>query len=258
MSKVTQSLLSEHADYLINLPVWHDVQPKMQPTSISPRTVALKSLELIVRQTREAGNPGDVISKELTTKVFSILKNSSDETSWDMPSGKGAIDFGLALSTLESHSLAARTLQGENIWLIDYLPIIADTLESALAQPMDKFGDLQFLILRLTLNVTNNNEKASDVFARESLMAVMGQVVVSMFTKIGQFLTEEDFSVAVDHLTVLLGAMINFAEWSSAARDSFQSLADTPRDSLEKMVQFLVDNQEKTSMVSITTLTLHA
>jgi hypothetical protein len=251
MSKVAQSLLSEHTEYLLSLPTWEESQPKMQPKILSPRTVALKCLELIVRQTREAGNSGDLISKELTTKLFSILKSASDESAWEMPSGKEAVDFGLALSALESHSIAARTLQDENIWLVDYLPIIADTLEIALTQPMDKFGDLQFLILRLTLNVTNNNEKASDVFARETLMAVMGQVVVLIFKRISRFLIEEELSVAVEHLVVLLGAMINFAEWSSAARDTFQTLQGTPRDSLDEMVQLLVDNQEKTSMVSI-------
>ena len=250
MSKVAQSLLSEHSEYLLSLPVWEEVQPRMQPKTISSRTVALKCLELMVRQTREAGNSGDLISKELTTKLFSILKSASNESAWEMPTGNEAVEFGLALSALESHSITARTLHDENIWLIDYLPIIADTLEIALTQPMDKFGDLQFLIFRLTLNVTNNNEKASDVFARESLMAVMGQVIVSMFKKISRFLVEEDLFVAVENLVVLEGAMINFAEWSSAARDCFQSLQDTPRDSLDSMVQLLIYNQERTSMVS--------
>ena len=247
MSKVAQSLLAEHADYLLKLPVWEE----LQPITISPRTVALKCLELVVRQTREAGNSGDLISKELTTKLFSILKSASDEGVWDLPSGKEAVDFCLALSALESHSIAARTLQDENIWISDYLPVIADTLQIALTQPIDNFGVLQILILRLTLNVTNNNPKASDVFARESLMSVMGQVIVSKFKKISRFLTEEDFSAAVDHLILVLGVMINFAEWSSATRESLQSSQGKLDDPLDNMIQLFVDNQESTSMVRL-------
>jgi hypothetical protein len=249
MSKIAQSLLSEHADYLLKLPIWEELQPKI----ISPQTVALKCVELIVRQTREAGNSEDLISKELTTKLFSILKSGSDESCWELPSGKDAVDFCLALSALESHSIAARTLQDEAIWISDYLPIIADTLEVALTRPLDDFGVLQILILRLTLNVTNNNPKASDVFARESLMIVMGQVVVSKFKKILRFLTEEDFSTAVDHLVLVQGAMINFAEHSSAARESLQSSQGTIDDPLDNMVQLFVDNQESTSMVGFPT-----
>jgi hypothetical protein len=247
MSKVAQTLLAEHSDYLLNLSVWEELRPK----TVSPRTVALKCLELIVRQTREAGNSGDLISKELTTKLFSILKPASDESVWDLPSGKEAVDFCLALSALESHSIVARTLQDENIWISDYLPIIADTLEIALNQPVDNYGVLQALILRLTLNVTNNNQNASDVFARRSLTAVMGQVIVSQFKKISRFLTEEDFSVVVDHLILVLGVMINFSEWSSAVRDSLQSAQGTPHDPLDEMVQIFIDNQESTSMVRI-------
>lgn len=245
MSKIAVSLLSEHGEYLLKLPIWEELQPK----TISPRTVALKCLELMVRQTREAGNGEDLISKELTTKLFLILKSGSDESSWELPSEEEAVDFYLALSTLESHSTSARTLQDENIWISDYLPIIADTLEIALIKPMDDFGVLQILILRLTLNVTNNNPKASDVFARESLMAMMGRVIVSKFKKILRFLTEEDFSAAVDHLVLVQGAMINFAEWSSAARGSLQSLQGALDDPLDNMVQLFVDNQESTSMV---------
>ena len=251
LSKVAQSLLSEHVEYLLGLSIWEEAQPKVQPKTISPRTVALKCLELMVRQTREAGNSGDLISKELTTKLFTILNSASDDSVWDMPSGREAIDFALALSTIESHSLAARTLSDENIWLVDYLPIIADSLEIALTQPIDDFGDLQFLMFRLTLNVTNNNINACNVFARASLMAVMGRVVIAINKKISRFLTEEDFSVAVDNLVAIQGVMLNFAHWSSAARDSFQSLEDTARDPLDEMVKLFLDHQEKTSLVSL-------
>jgi hypothetical protein len=205
----------------------------------------------MVRQTREAGNSGDIISKELTTNLFSILKSAWEESSWELPQGKQAIDFYLALSTLESHSIVARTVHDESIWISDYLPVIADALEVALERPADDFGPLQGLILRLTLNVTNNNPKASDVFARNSLMAIMGQVIITKFRKILRFLTEEDFSVAVDHLILVLGVMINFAEWSAPARHSLQSLQGKDNDPLHDMVQLFIDNKTRTSEVRI-------
>jgi hypothetical protein len=185
----------------------------------------------------------------LTTNLFSILETGSDESCWEMPSGKEAVDFYLALSALESHSIAARTLQDENIWICDYLPIIADVLEVALAKHADDFGVLQVLLLRLTLNVTNNNSKASDVFAKSSLMAAMGQVIVKKFKKILRFLTEEELSAAVEHIILTLGVVINFAEWSSAARESLQTLQGDTEDPLDDMVQLFVDSKESTSMV---------
>lgn len=245
MSKIAQSLVSEYQDYLLQLPVWEDLKPQ----SISPRTIALKCLELMVRQTREAGSAADIFSKELTTNLFAIVKSATDARSWALPKEKSAIDFYLALSALESHSITARTVQDETIWINEYLPLIADTFQVALTRPLEEFGVLQILLLRLTLNVTNNNPRASDVFARASLMSAMGQVMITRFSQISRFMLEEDLSVAVDHLILVLGVMINFAEWSPACRESLQTLHRDTSDPLDGMVSAFADSLERTSQV---------
>ncbi|KAH8683095.1 wings apart-like protein regulation of heterochromatin-domain-containing protein [Tricladium varicosporioides] len=244
MSKITQTLMSNHHDNLLKLPVWEELEPQI----LSPRTTALKCLELMVRQTRQAGNASDIFSKELTTKLFSILNSASEERAWALPEDSLAIDFYLALSALESHSITARTVHDENIWITDYLPIVADSLDISLQKPVEGFGKQQTLILRLTLNVTNNNPKASDVFARGSLMSSVGQAIVAEFRTISRFMTEEDFSVAFEHLILVLGVMINFAEWSLAARESFHEVAGGNNGPLDNMIQTFMDGQERTSM----------
>ena len=245
MSKITRSSISQVQDFLLKLPVWEELQPQ----TITPRTAALKCLELMIRQTREAGDAGNIISKELTTALFSILKSAGEDSSWELPSGQQAIDFCLALSALESHSITARSTYDQSIWISEYLPIIADSLQVGLSRPVEAFGLLQVLVLRLTLNVTNNNPQASDVFAREQLMAAMGQAVVTKFTMVSHFLTEEEFSLTMDHLILVLGVMINFAEWSSLSRSSLQALEGKPVDPLGGMIQLFLDNQSRTSEV---------
>jgi len=246
MSKMAQSLIAQYQSFLLQMPIWEELQPQV----ISPRTAALKCLEVMVRQTREDGNSNDIISKELTTNLFHILQAASDEDSWDLPRGGQAIDLYLALSTLESHSVAARTVNDEAIWISDYLPIIADNLEVALRRPAHSFGSMQTVILRLTLNVTNNNSKASGVFARGSLMAIMGAVIVAKFQKILSYSIEDDFSLVVDHLVLVLGLLINFADGSVPARESFESLHGGANDPLQNMVQLFVDNVATMSEVS--------
>lgn len=246
MSKVAQTLVAEHHDYLLKIPVWDELQPQV----ISPRTLALKCIERMVRQTREAGNASDIFSKELTTNLFDILKTGSQLEWWNLPKDRQAIDFYLALSALESHSITARTVHDESIWISDYLPIIADTLQIALSRPLDSFGEQQALILRLTLNVTNNNPKASDVFARPALISVIGRTLVAKFKQISRFLTEDDFAVVMEHLVLTLGMMINLADRSSVVRESLQSLEGAANDPLDSMVQTFLENQERMSMVS--------
>ena len=245
MSKISRSSITELQDLVLKLTVWED----LQPLSITPRTAALKCLELMIRQTREAGDAGNIISKELTASLFSVLRSAKDDNSWKLPSGQQAIDFSLALSALESHSITAMSANDESVWVSEYLLIIADTLEIALSRPVEGFGLLQVLILRLTLNVTNNNPQASDVFARESLMAAMGQAIVTKFKMISRFLTEEEFSITMDHLILVLGVMINFAEWSSLSRSCLHGLAGKSNDPLAGMIQLFLDNRARTSEV---------
>ncbi|PBP16975.1 hypothetical protein BUE80_DR012306 [Diplocarpon rosae] len=246
MSRVAISLLSEHQDFMMNLPGagWEE---HARPRALSPRTVALKCLELMVRQTREAGQTGDIFSKELTTQLFAIVKSASNDRSWALPWDEVAIDFYLALSALESHSLAARTTKDEAIWINEFLPIVADTLHTALIRPLGEFGILQSLLIRLTLHTTNNNPRASDIFANVPLMSAMGQVLVSRFEQIARFILEEDLLLAVDQLVLVLGAMINFAECSPSCQQSLHSLKGKPNDPLDKLVQTFAESIESTS-----------
>jgi hypothetical protein len=245
MSKSMQSLIAEHHEHLLRLSTWEDLKPE----TISPRTLALKCLELMVRQTRQAGLTGEIFSKELTTSLFAIMRTSSDEHCWQLPVDKQAIDFYLALSALESHSLTARTVHDENIWISEYLPIIADTLELSLLRPTESYGILQVLLLRLTLNVTNNNLKASEIFIRPSLMSTMATVIVTKFRQILRFLREEELDVVLEHLVLILGVMINFSEWSSGARESLQGLQGQINDPLDLLIRIFTDNRDQTSMV---------
>lgn len=245
MSKSMQSLVAEHHNYILQLPIWEELKPGIVP----PRTLALKYLELMVRQTREAGLTDEIFSKELTTGLFAMMKNSSDEHRWQLPADREAIDFNLVLSALESHSLSARTVHDAQIWIDNYLPIIADTLESSLNRPKDDHGMLQVLLLRLTLNVTNSDPTAVEVFIRPSLISTIATAIAERFRQILRFLTEDDLEIVIDHLVLLQGVMINFSEWSSEARASLQNLQDQVDDPLEVMIQVFSQNREKTSMV---------
>jgi hypothetical protein len=81
-------------------------------------------------------------------------------------------------------------------------------------------------------------------------MAAMSQVIVAKLDQISRFMIEEELSVAVDHLVLVLGAMINFAEWSPAARQSLQSFSGASQDHLAAMITTFTENHERMSEVS--------
>jgi hypothetical protein len=246
MSKVAQSLLIEYVADIVKMPAWEDLKPPV----LSPRTAALRCIDVMVRQTRDAGNDGEIFSKELNVNLFEIMKTASNERSWDLPKERRALDLLLAVSALEAHSLAARTALNESIWISDFLPIVANTLEIALSQPVEEFGPTQVFLFRLVLNVTNNNSKASDVFARPGLISLICRVIVAKWNQISRFMVEEKVFPAIDTLVTLEGMMISFAEWSAAARESIQSLAGRDDDPLDALLQIFADNKDKISEVT--------
>ncbi|ATZ48399.1 hypothetical protein BCIN_03g06230 [Botrytis cinerea B05.10] len=242
MSKMAQKSMAAYHDSLLAIPAWKDLSPH----ELSPRTLALKCLELMVRQCREAGDASDIISEELNTSLFEILKLSNSDAAWDFPHGTKAVDFYLTLSTLESHSLVSRIAQDETVWIRQFLPIIGNTLNTALNRPLESFGEQQILALKLTVNVTNHNSKACDAIADSDFMFTILRVIVAKFKSMSSLWAEEEIVVAVDNLILLIGAMINFALWSTKALQNINDFAGAAKDPLDELIRLFVDNREKT------------
>jgi Wings apart-like protein regulation of heterochromatin len=226
MSKVAQATLMEQHEAFLQLRVWADLRPQV----ISPRTASLRCLELIVRQSREAGDTGDIISKELVSNLFTILKTSHHNKA----AKAEAIDFQLALSTLVSHSLNPMT------GVEEFLPIIRNILEDTMQNPSE--GPTVILLLRLVLNTTNNSPAASDAFASPELLHLMCLAVIEKFRMLSGFIIEDQRLVLVDHLVLILVVMINIAELSNRARQCFLAIEDS---SLEDLVMIFQDNIER-------------
>jgi hypothetical protein len=226
MSKVAQATLVEQHDAFLQSRIWEDLRPQ----ALSPRTASLRCLELMVRQSREAGDTGDIISKELVGNLFTIMKDSYD----NKEAAAETVDFQLTLSTLVSHSLNPMT------GVEECLPIIRSILTAAMQNPSE--GPTVILLLRLVLNATNNSPAASDAFASPNLLHLMCRAVVEKFRMLSGFIIEDQRLILVDHLVLILVVMINIAELSLRARQCFLAIHDS---SLEELVMIFEDNIER-------------
>jgi hypothetical protein len=247
MSKLSQTSLATQHAAILKLHLWEG----MESVDLSPRLGALQCLELMVRKSREAGNLDVIISRELSNKLFAILKATALQHNISTTPGSAInIQFKLLLSVLESHSLKVIATSDDSTWVGEYLPIIRDTLQSVLIAPFENFGVMHILILRLTLNVTNNNPSAANVFATPELMLALGCCIFEKFQALSRFLVEDERLTLVDHLVLMLGVMINFAEWSIDARQCFNQLQNSEKDPLFGLVKNFLDNLDRVSEVS--------
>ena len=184
----------------------------------------------MVRHSREAGDTGDIISKELVSSLFAILKDSYDNKA----ATTGAVDFQLALSTLVSHSLNPMT------GIEEFLPIVKNILEVTMQNPSE--GPTVILLLRLVLNTTNNSPAASDAFASPELLQLMCRDVIEKFKILSGFIIEDKRLLLVDHLVLMLVVMINITELSVRARQCFLAIQNS---NLEDLVAIFQDNTER-------------
>ncbi|KAL2197566.1 wings apart-like protein regulation of heterochromatin-domain-containing protein [Corynascus similis CBS 632.67] len=245
VSRNGQVTISNIKSSLLELPVWKP----FSPTSLSPRTLALKCLDLLMRQPTHASAEDDVLSQPVTDRLFSILADGvSDATCWDFPNQNASCDFYLALYVLEGHSVSAMQSRLHPVWTKQYAPIIAEVLEAALERPTDQLGDLESLTLRISLNITNHNEEASRMFVEKGLLRRLAEAACSAFEMVMNSMKNDAFmSKVLESLIMMLGAMINFCVYYPPASGSLEERGDGTGSPLNRLIRFFADNHSKTA-----------
>jgi hypothetical protein len=233
---------------LLELPVW---EPS-SPTALSPRTLALKCLDLLMRQPTHASVEDDVLSQAVTDRLFSILADGvSNPAFWDLSNQKESCDFYLALYVLEGHSVSAMQSRLGSMWTRQHAPVVAEVLETALGRPTDQIGDLENLTLKLSLNITNHNGEASRLFVEKGLLRRLAKSACGAFEMIMNSMKADSFmSKVLESLIMMLGAMINFCVYYPPASSSLEESGDGTGSPLNRLIRVFADNHTKTADVS--------
>lgn len=233
---------------LLELPVWEP----FSPTSLSPRTLALKCLDLLMRQSTHTPAEDEVFSQAVSDRLFSILSDGvSDSGCWDFPNTQESCDFYLALYVLEGHSINAMQSSLGPRWTKRYAPTVVDVLETALDRPAEKFGDLESLILRISLNITNHNGEASRLFVEKGQLGRLAKSACAAFGVVLNSMKVDSFlSKVLESLIMMLGAMINFCVYYPPASTTLEETDDGTGSPLNQLIRVFADNHSKTADVS--------
>ena len=182
------------------------------PAKFTPRVLSLQCLEYLVRQTREAGSDADVLPPEAVKQVAMILRPTTARST-QVPAIALTADLQLAVSVLESCTLTKAALASDLVWtgetldaVIDLLPLLVPSMDQA-------FGPLRTLLLRLYLNLTNNNAELCKAFTRPDLISAIFDIIISHFQHLSENTTNMQQPSILDNLILSLGSLINLAEW---------------------------------------------
>ncbi|KAK0635474.1 wings apart-like protein regulation of heterochromatin-domain-containing protein [Bombardia bombarda] len=246
VSRNGQTTLAGIKASILELPIWEPISP---PKSLSPRTLALKCLDLIMRQSTQVSDDTDIFTSAVTDQLFSILSDgASNQAVWNFPGPDESLDFYLTLYVLEGHSIHAMQSRLGSRWTSHYVPIVAGILETTLRRPADKLNDLESLSLRITLNVTNNNAEACGALVEKGLLRDLAEAACRAFDVVLNSMKVDSFLSNVhESLIMMLGVMINFCVYYPPASRSLQEKGDATGSALNRLIRVFADNHSKTS-----------
>ncbi|KAL9007260.1 MAG: hypothetical protein Q9188_000063 [Gyalolechia gomerana] len=243
MSKRGQSDLKECVDMILHSSIWRSGAP----TILSGRMIGLQGLEYLVRKGREAGRKTQILSPRVTGRVVGVLP-SADETSSLLSSADQALGTQLAVSILESCTISGVKFDDDQWTVVTLAPLLA-VLSRLNHKPLTESEETRRLVLRLYLNLTNNNPRLCQEFAGLEVIQSILHVVESHFRVLSDTEQRVNSSVVLDTLILALGTLINLVEWSWAVRHTITSNADTGECFLAILVRLFVARRKAAAEV---------
>ncbi|KAL0262256.1 hypothetical protein SLS55_003695 [Diplodia seriata] len=237
MSKVAQGMLID-----FRLQVAKSIWPEESLDVVSPRAVALKSLESVVRKLRESGNSEDVLGFRAFADVAALAKDPAHKLASGRASPSDVALLELTLSILESGSLNASAWTNSSTDADASMGQLATSIDAVISTGSSLTDQLEALALRLTLNLTNNNPEVCNVFALPILVQNLLRSIGNRCRALGTPLDEEEHIRTLDRLILTLGVMINLAEFSNEARVASMKDGD---GLLNSLVRSFLDGMER-------------
>ncbi|RPB16069.1 hypothetical protein P167DRAFT_556988 [Morchella conica CCBAS932] len=243
ISKATQSMVQDLRVQVEKSPIFSNRRPKI----LSPQVIALKVLEQSVRKLREAGVGDDILSAGGLGKLVHILNPFAITNFKGVEKARDTFVLELAVSTLESHAVGSR-VPAEQQFSPSELKIVAALIPSVIKMETSDVNDILLLILRFTINLTNNRASICNTFAESSLISVLVGMVCTKFDDLADLSLEmNERLVKLDLLILSLGLLINFAELSDRARCAVDDRG-TPEDEktlLDELLHIYLERQER-------------
>ncbi|GAP87655.2 putative rheb small monomeric gtpase protein [Rosellinia necatrix] len=245
LSKRSQSSISTIESLLQGLPIWDGDRP----TFISPRNLAIKCLQLLIAQDVHISRDPAIFTGAVTRHLFGVLSDATDNPEyWDYPKTARSIELCGTLFVLDAHAASVAATEGSSAWAIPYLCTMANAFYISLQTPTRDSKMLDNLILKLTINMTNNNHAAPNAFAsKEPLLAALATSISDQFNHALTLISQDTWIDGIlDSLVLRLGILINFAEHSELVRQMVNDYQHGNGEPVRELIQLFNENHRRT------------
>ncbi|KAF2474363.1 uncharacterized protein BDR25DRAFT_216283 [Lindgomyces ingoldianus] len=200
-----------------------------KPEKVTPQIVAMKTLDLLILNLRQAGSTEALLSENTLSKLLDITGSPCDRLKNGTGSLQDLTTLNLAFSILEAVSMSK---EKQTTWSNKHLRRLVEMMPALFvaggASPIR-------LAIRLCMNLTNNKPKACEAFSVPAFVQPLVRSISQRFTLLAGELEEEQRTEVLEGLILSLGAMINLAEFSDQARTSVIAEEEGLVDALAKI-----------------------
>ncbi|KAF2802640.1 uncharacterized protein BDZ99DRAFT_201368 [Mytilinidion resinicola] len=248
LSKLAQKDVIEFRKVVHDSALWKDDRPGL----ISPQLVALRGLDLLVRGLRKVGSKDDLQDDQVVSKLLEIADTHVEDLKSDQMQAPDFKTLKLCLSITESLSLSGVKV---GVWsskslkrVASMMPFFIDTLGTESTDTaLEMKATLDRLAIRLVINLTNNNVRACEIFSTSALVLPLCRSIDRFFNILDEDqIDEESRETILESLYLSLGAMINLAEFSDAARGAVCEKKASEGDvMLERLVIHFLSGTER-------------
>ena len=246
VSKAVQADLKDIRSALLDSTAWKAGKPAV----LSCQVLSLQCLEVLVRQTREAGSLSEVLSASAIERVVATSVPHSS-TKAPRPSAVSVICLELAVSILESCTINNAAECQASLWAGETLERIVGLLPLLALWKGKECGTTRTLALRLYLNLTNNSPGICDEFSTSEVVSVLFGIVISHFEQLADTTLEVDRALLLDDLILSLGSLINLADLSNMARQLVMDLHHESQSYLDILLQLFMNKSKNAAEVRL-------
>ena len=247
MSKLAQLDFKKFFDSLINSPNWRAGSPPI----LTLRALSLHCLECLVRQTRETGSDAEILTPQAVKKIVKLLRPTEPSKSMHLPAKAMTVDLQLAVSVLESFTLVESASASDRLWTGDTLDTVVDLLPLLVSTMDQAYATLRTLLLRLYLNITNNNAQLCKACSRPNLISAVLDIVTSHFQYLSDNAMYTEQPSILDNLILSLGFLVNLAEWCDDLGHMVLQLRSRDATFLDNLLAIFMANLENTGEVGL-------
>ena len=194
------------------------VWPSRRPRSISPQLVFTRFLDIILRQVRRLGDFDMVVPASIFDGIVRLLLQIEPDQLSDAQENGPALMMEFIVSVIESLTLSRNWSEDGCLEIAKQLSGLGPLLSRLTTPSLKSVNRTHHLILRLILNITNNDPDLCDAFTEPALLSAIFDIVRRDFIEKPTVTHAVSKETDLEGVILALGAMSNLAEHSDSFR----------------------------------------